>query len=64
MTAPFLFRAISSILILTQNWGWACESLAAVEVITAQGKQLLCNAQQNEDLYWAARGAGPGKHLP
>ncbi|KAI9926163.1 hypothetical protein ASPWEDRAFT_174886 [Aspergillus wentii DTO 134E9] len=42
-----------------RNWGWACESLEAVEVITAQGELLLCNAQQNEDLYWAARGGGP-----
>ncbi|OJJ70096.1 hypothetical protein ASPBRDRAFT_129645 [Aspergillus brasiliensis CBS 101740] len=39
--------------------GWACESLEAVEVVTANGKLLLCNRLQNQELYWAARGAGP-----
>lgn len=42
-----------------QNWGWACEMVIAVEVVTAQGEQLLCNETQNEELYWAARGSGP-----
>ncbi|KAF7155100.1 hypothetical protein CNMCM5623_005308 [Aspergillus felis] len=41
------------------NWGWACERVDAVEVVTAQGEKLLCNAEQNAELYWAARGAGP-----
>lgn len=41
--------------------GWACESLAALEVVTANGKLLLCNRLQNQELYWAARGAGPGE---
>jgi hypothetical protein len=30
-----------------------------VEVVTAQGESLLCNKEQHQDLYWAARGAGP-----
>ncbi|KAE8390191.1 FAD binding domain protein [Aspergillus alliaceus] len=42
-----------------RNWGWACESVEAVEVVTVQGQLLVCNAQQNAELYWAARGAGP-----
>ncbi|KAI9924762.1 hypothetical protein MW887_006618 [Aspergillus wentii] len=42
------------------NWGWACERVEAVDVVTAAGELLHCNAQQNRDLYWAARGAGPG----
>ncbi|GIJ92441.1 hypothetical protein Asppvi_011423 [Aspergillus pseudoviridinutans] len=42
-----------------RNWGWACESVDAVEVITMQGEPIICSAQQNKDLYWAARGAGP-----
>ncbi|RHZ44291.1 uncharacterized protein CDV56_100980 [Aspergillus thermomutatus] len=46
------------------NWGWACERVDAVEVVTAQGVKLLCNAEQNSDLYWAARGAGPGYVYP
>lgn len=43
-----------------QNWGWACERVQAVDVVTATGELLHCNATQNRDLYWAARGAGPG----
>jgi FAD/FMN-containing dehydrogenase len=42
------------------NWGWACEKIVAVEVVTADGEMLLCNEKQNADLLWAARGAGPG----
>ncbi|GKZ97416.1 CAZyme family AA7 [Aspergillus niger] len=42
-----------------RRMGWACESLAALEVVTANGKLLLCNRLQNQELYWAARGAGP-----
>jgi hypothetical protein len=48
-----------------QGWngrakGWACESIVAVDVVTAAGELLRCDATQNSDLYWAARGAGPG----
>ncbi|EFX03505.1 oxidoreductase [Grosmannia clavigera kw1407] len=43
-----------------KNWGWACERVLAVDIITADGERLHCNRSQNIDLYWAARGAGPG----
>ncbi|KAJ5222223.1 FAD-binding domain-containing protein [Penicillium citrinum] len=43
-----------------KNWGWACERVQAVDVVTADGDLLHCNSSQNQDLYWAARGAGPG----
>ncbi|UQX87418.1 FAD-binding protein [Jatrophihabitans telluris] len=48
-----------------QGWngrlkGWACESVVAVDVVTADGDLIRADAQQNTDLYWAARGAGPG----
>ncbi|KAI2814201.1 CAZyme family AA7 [Aspergillus niger] len=43
-----------------RNWGWACERVQAVDVVTATGELLHCNATQNRELYWAARGAGPG----
>lgn len=29
-------------------------------MVTAEGDLLHCNEHQNEELYWAARGAGPG----
>lgn len=43
-----------------KNWGWACEKIIAIEVVTAEGKVLTCNKEENRCLYWAARGAGPG----
>ncbi|GAA4245263.1 FAD-binding oxidoreductase [Dactylosporangium darangshiense] len=48
-----------------QGWngrsvGWACESVAAVDVVTAGGEHVRADAEHNADLYWAARGAGPG----
>jgi FAD/FMN-containing dehydrogenase len=48
-----------------QGWngrahGWACESVVAVDVVTADGSRVRADAEQNSDLYWAARGAGPG----
>ncbi|KAE8312001.1 FAD-binding domain-containing protein [Aspergillus transmontanensis] len=43
-----------------RNWGWACERVRALDVVTANGDLVHCNSQQNSDLYWAARGAGPG----
>jgi FAD/FMN-containing dehydrogenase len=43
-----------------RRWGWACESVEAVDVVTAHGELVRADAVQNTDLYWAARGAGPG----
>lgn len=38
----------------------------AVDVVTATGKSLRCDSTFGSDLFWAARGAGPGKshYLP
>lgn len=43
-----------------KNWGWACESIVGMEVVTAQGEQIYCSKSENSDLFWAARGSGPG----
>jgi FAD/FMN-containing dehydrogenase len=43
-----------------KNWGWACEKVRAVDVVTARGELLHCSSEDNSELYWAARGAGPG----
>ncbi|XPS74695.1 hypothetical protein M3J09_006807 [Ascochyta lentis] len=45
---------------MLQSWGWACQYVTAIDVITAQGQRLHCSEKENEDLFWAARGAGPG----
>lgn len=41
-------------------WGPACASVTAIDVVTAEGELVRANATQNSELYWAARGAGPG----
>lgn len=46
-----------------KNWGWACESVVGIDVVTAEGDEIYCSQVENEDLFWAARGAGPGKFL-
>jgi hypothetical protein len=45
---------------LARGWEWAAECVVAVDVVTADGELVRADAQQNTDLYWAARGAGPG----
>ncbi len=40
--------------------GLACESVVGLDVVLADGSQVHASAEQNPDLYWAARGAGPG----
>ncbi len=53
--------------LLQGGYGWnskvvgpACESVLGVEVVTAEGDKLYCDERQHPDLYWAARGSGPG----
>lgn len=41
-------------------WGPACESVIGLDVVTADGEKLYIDADHHPDLYWAARGAGPG----
>ncbi len=53
--------------LLQGGYGWnskvvgpACESVLGLDVVTADGEQIYCDAKRHSDLYWAARGAGPG----
>jgi FAD/FMN-containing dehydrogenase len=53
--------------LLQGGYGWhsrvlgpACESVLGLDVVTAAGESIHCNAERNSDLYWAARGSGPG----
>lgn len=43
-----------------RGWGWAAEHVVAVDVVTADGELVRADAEQHSDLFWAARGAGPG----
>jgi FAD/FMN-containing dehydrogenase len=43
-----------------RGWGWAAESVEAIQVVTADGDIAWCDETTNADLFWAARGSGPG----
>jgi FAD/FMN-containing dehydrogenase len=43
-----------------RGWGWAAESIDAIQVVTASGEAAWCSERENADLFWAARGSGPG----
>lgn len=42
------------------RWGPACLSVEAVEFVTADGGRVKASAAEHQDLFWAARGCGPG----
>jgi FAD binding domain len=43
-----------------RGWGYAAEQIASIDVVTADGELVTADEQNNSDLFWAARGAGPG----
>ena len=53
--------------LLQGGYGWngrlhgpACMSVEAIDVVTADGELVHASEEENADLLWAARGAGPG----
>lgn len=42
------------------TWGPSCFSVRGIELVTADGELVYADADRNRDLFWAARGAGPG----
>ncbi len=43
-----------------QKWDISCRSVIGAEIVTADGKLINVNENENPDLLWAIRGAGPG----
>ncbi len=43
---------------LMRKHGLACDNLLGVQIVTADGRVLRADAQENADLFWAVRGAG------
>ncbi len=43
-----------------RGWGWAAEHIVAIDVVTADGELVRADGEHHSDLFWAARGAGPG----
>lgn len=53
--------------LLQGGFGWnsrvfgpACESVIGIDYVDANGERRHASASENADMYWAARGAGPG----
>ncbi len=53
--------------LLQGGYGWnsrvlgpACESVVGIDVVTADGEVLHADEHENAELYWSARGSGPG----
>jgi FAD/FMN-containing dehydrogenase len=41
-------------------WGPACCHILGMDIVTADGELLHANEKENAELFWAARGSGPG----
>jgi hypothetical protein len=45
---------------LGRQYGFACNNVNAIELVTAEGEQRTVDATTDEDLFWALRGGGGG----
>jgi hypothetical protein len=45
---------------LGRRYGWACNRVNAIDVVTADGEQRRLDADNDPDLFWALRGGGGG----
>jgi FAD/FMN-containing dehydrogenase len=46
--------------VLGRHYGLACDNVTSLQLVTADGSLLTCDASTNEDLFWASRGGGGG----
>lgn len=44
----------------SRAWGASCADVLEIRAVTADGRTVTCSDTENPDLFWAARGAGPG----
>jgi FAD/FMN-containing dehydrogenase len=43
---------------LTRRFGWTCDTVRSMDVVTAQGRLVRTSEKENADLFWALRGGG------
>lgn len=46
--------------ILGRTYGLACDHLVAAQIVVADGRVIVCDENQDQELFWALRGAGAG----
>ena len=46
--------------VTSRAYGLSCDALETVQVVTADGRLLTCDAKRNPELFWACRGGGGG----
>jgi hypothetical protein len=46
--------------VVSRKYGLTCDVMESVQMVTADGRLLTCDANHNPDLYWASRGGGGG----
>ena len=46
--------------VVGRKYGLTCDRLTAVELVTADGERVRCDANHDADLFWAQRGGGGG----
>lgn len=43
-----------------RGWGWACQKIELIRAVLHDGQVVTCSRTENQDLFWLARGSGPG----
>ncbi|UCD25168.1 MAG: FAD-binding oxidoreductase [Gemmatimonadota bacterium] len=43
---------------LTRQFGWTCDNVRAIELVTAEGRLVRASEDENADLFWGLRGGG------
>ena len=43
---------------LNRKYGFACDNLVSIDMVTADGRYLTASERENSDLFWAVRGGG------